>query len=301
LAAVQSEPKNLEVAESRLVKVYRPFEAPKAPQKAGKPGVAVPVLPSPPAPDVAAGNSPDLNVVVVGLKPGSELPALPPVSRPAAFSAGPKLNPKGGTGEGNSTAAISVPDLTIRSGNIDTRSTIMARNTIPNSLKPPTAGDALREAAKYITVDELGRSGATRVSSAPDSRFDGRTVYMMAVQMPNVTSYVGSWLLWYSERNAPPEASATVIAPVVHRKVDPKYISTAVTERVEGTVRLAAMIHKDGTVGSVELVRGLDARLDRSAEEALAKWQFRPAMRNGEPVEVDILVEIPFHLRPRLE
>jgi TonB family protein len=166
-------------------------------------------------------------------------------------------------------------------------------------MKPPSATDALRDAAKYITVDEVGH--ATRVANAPDSRFDGRAVYMMAVQMPNITSYVGSWLLWYSERNAPPEATASVTPPVVHRKVDPKYIATAVTERVEGTVRLAAMIRKDGTVASVELVHGLDERLDRSAEEALAKWQFAPAMRHGEPVDVDILVEIPFRLKPRLE
>ena len=51
----------------------------------------------------------------------------------------------------------------------------------------------------------------------------------------------------------------------------------------------------------MELVHGLDPRLDRTAEEALAKWQFTPAMRNGEPVDVDILVEIPFRLKPRLE
>jgi TonB family protein len=303
LTAAATAPKNPDVeqfAEARLEKVYRPFEAPKADAKAGKPGVAVPVLPSPPPAD-AAGNSPELNVVVVGLNPVNELPAVPPVSRPAAFSAGPKVNPKGGTGDGNSAAALSVPDLTIRSGNIDTRSTIMARNTIPNSMRPPNPADALREAAKYITVDEVGRATATRVANAPDSRFDGRAVYMMAVQMPNITSYVGSWLMWYSEHNARPEATSSVSAPVVHRKVDPKYVAAAVSERVEGTVRLAATIRKDGTVGAVELVHGLDARLDRSAEEALAKWQFGPAMRNGEPVDVDILVEIPFRLKPRLE
>jgi hypothetical protein len=33
--------------------------------------------------------------------------------------------------------------------------------------------------------------------------------------------------------------------------------------------------------------------------EALAKWQFRPAHRNGLPVDVDVMVEIPFHLAPR--
>jgi len=297
-AAVPRNPLLEQIADTRMEKVYRPFEAPPAARKIrGKPGVSVPVLPAPPPAD-AAGNAADLNAVVVGLNPGTELPALPPVSRPAAFSAGPKLNPKGGTGEANSSVPIAVPDLTIRSGNIDTRSTIMARNSIPKSMTAPTTADTLREAAKYITVDEIGRPSAMRVSNAPDPRFDGRTVYMMAIQMPNLTSYIGSWLMWYSERNARP-STAIVTPPVVHRKVDPKYVAEAVSERVEGAVRLTAVIRKDGTVGSVEMVHGIDERLDRTAREALAKWQFAPALRNGEPIDVDILVEIPFRLAPR--
>jgi TonB family protein len=290
-----------QVAETSLGKVYRPFGAPPASQKNGaKHGVAVPVLPSAPPPEEADGTAGELNAVVVSLNPGNQLPALPPVSRPADFSAGPKLHPKGGTGDG-SDAGVHVPDLTIRSGNIDTRSTIMAKNTPPKGLNRSDPAETLREAAKYITVDEIGRPSATRVTNAPDSRFDGRAVYMMAIQMPNITSYVGSWLMWYSERTARPISTAVITAPVVHRKVDPKYIAEAISEHVEGTVRLAAVIRKDGTVGSVELLRGLDARLDRTAEEALAKWQFAPAMRNNEAIDVDILVEIPFRLAPRLE
>jgi TonB family protein len=287
------------VADTGMGKVYRPFQAPPTPSGGGKAGVSVPVAPAPAV--EASGDSPgELNTVVVGLNPGNQMAALPPVSRPAEFSAGPKLNPKGGTGEGN-PSALSVPDLTIRSGNIDTRSTIMARNTMPKPIGPANAAETLREAAKYITVDEIGHPSAVRVASAPDSRFDGRTVYMMAIQMPNLTSYVGSWLMWYSERSARPVSTAVITPPVVHRKVDPKYIAAAVSERVEGIVRLTAVINKDGTVGAVELVHGLDDRLDRTAQEAMAKWQFAPAMRNGEPIDVDILVEIPFRLAPRAE
>ena len=287
------------VTETGMGKVYRPFQAP--PQHGGgKAGVSVPVAPAP-ATEGTGSTPSELNAVVVGLNPGNQLASLPPVSRPAQFSAGPKLNPKGGTGDGNSSG-LSVPDLTIRSGNIDTRSMIMARNTPPNkSLNPSSPADTLREAAKYITVDDIGHPSAVRVASAPDSRFDGRTVYMMAIQMPNLTSYVGSWLMWYSERTARPVSTAVISPPVVHRKVDPKYIAEAVSERVEGVVRLTAVIHTDGTVGSVELVRGLDDRLDKTAQEAMAKWRFAPAMRNGEPIDVDILVEIPFRLAPRAE
>jgi TonB family protein len=61
------------------------------------------------------------------------------------------------------------------------------------------------------------------------------------------------------------------------------------------------VIRSDGTVGGVELARGIDERLDRTAEDALRKWVFTPAMRNGEAIDVDILVEIPFRLAPRAE
>jgi periplasmic protein TonB len=69
---------------------------------------------------------------------------------------------------------------------------------------------------------------------------------------------------------------------------------------VEGIVRLSAIIRKDGRVESVELLKHLDDRLDKSAEEALGKWQFQPALRDGSPVDVDAVFEIPFRLAPRI-
>jgi TonB family protein len=60
------------------------------------------------------------------------------------------------------------------------------------------------------------------------------------------------------------------------------------------------VIRQDGHVDSVALIRRLDERLDRSAVEALSKWQFEPALRNGSPVDVDAVFEIPFRLAPKL-
>jgi protein TonB len=83
--------------------------------------------------------------------------------------------------------------------------------------------------------------------------------------------------------------------------VSPKYIHSAVEERVEGKVRLWAVIGKDGRVADISLLQHLDARLDSSAEEALGKWQFQPALRNGVAVDVDAVFEIPFNLAPKTE
>jgi TonB family protein len=137
-----------------------------------------------------------------------------------------------------------------------------------------------------------------KVSSAPDARFNGRDTYVMAIQMPNLTSYSGSWLMWYADRTARTTGLSPVAAPTPHRKVDPKYVAAAAADKVEGKVQLYCVIGKDGNVSNVEIVRGLDDRLNATAMEALAKWEFYPAVRDGQPVDVDVLVEIPFRLGP---
>ena len=75
--------------------------------------------------------------------------------------------------------------------------------------------------------------------------------------------------------------------------------AAAISERVEGKVRLAAVIRRDGHVDSIVLLKHLDDRLDQTAREALGKWLFQPAMREGVAVEVDAVFEIPFHVAPR--
>src|SRR5262249_34439254 len=134
-------------------------------------------------------------------------------------------------------------------------------------------------------------------SSAPDASLEGRLVYTLAIQMPNVTSYSGSWIVWFAERE--PGGGGTMRSPSPLRKVDPKYIASAVEDGIQGMVPVGAVIRKDGHVDSVTLLRHLDERLDRSAMESLAKWQFEPALRNGAPVDVDAVFEIPFRLAPK--
>jgi TonB family protein len=155
---------------------------------------------------------------------------------------------------------------------------------------------ALRSSLPRTSI--AGPHPAIRVSSAPDPLWNGRDIYAMSVQMPNITSYSGSWMIWFAERREDPGAGGVLTLPVPLRKVDPKYFPAAMADRVEGSVRLVAVIRKDGRVDSVRLLRHLDDRLDQSAQEAMGKWQFEPAIRNGQPVEVDALIEIPFRLAP---
>ena len=96
-----------------------------------------------------------------------------------------------------------------------------------------------------------------------------------------------------------PASSGELAEPAPLRKVDPKYPPTLIAEHVEGEVILYAIIRRDGSVDSIQVVKRLDDLLDANSVRALAQWKFRPAERNGEPVDLEAIVHIPFHAPPR--
>ncbi len=77
-------------------------------------------------------------------------------------------------------------------------------------------------------------------------------------------------------------------------EVDPAYPLQLMRENVSGTVILYAVIHADGSVADVKVLRGVDDRLDRFASDAVAQWKFEPATKNGSPVDVEATFQIPF-------
>jgi TonB family protein len=239
----------------------------------------------------------EATLAIVGLNPASttEVPA-PPGSRTANFSAGPEIRKEGGAG-GSSLTLLNVPGLIVKGGPKDSTPTMVSPPFDPTSSANLIAAARI---ARSLPPKAAEEPRAPRVTEAPDPRLAGRVVYTVAIQMPNVTSYSGSWLVWFAEHEPVPGSEAPVVKPPVPlRKVDPKYIAAAVAERVEGKIRLFGVIRKDGHVDGITLLLNLDPRLDNSAREALAKWEFEPALRNGRPVDVDAVFEIPFHLAPR--
>jgi TonB family protein len=295
-AAVQD--RNLPFAVPDPRAPLRAFTPPPASRSKAAPLPDLPVSPEVGSP-VSSGPS-EVSLAIVGMNPAKapDFPT-PPGSRKAGFSAGPVPRPDGGDGGGDSSSAstIVVPGLLVRGGAKDNQPTLVA-NASPTSRENLLA--AARTALGTAPASPPVPGHATRVSSAPDPRLEGRAVYTVAIQMPNITSYSGSWIVWFAEREPPPGAPAhEVRGPIPLRKVDPKYIAAAAEEKVEGVVRLFAIIRKDGHVESVALARHLDDRLDRSAQEALAQWVFQPAQVDGVPIAVEAVFEIPFHLAPR--
>jgi TonB family protein len=64
-----------------------------------------------------------------------------------------------------------------------------------------------------------------------------------------------------------------------------------------GTVVLHAIIAQDGTVKKLDAVSGPET-LRQSALDAVKQWKYKPALLNGQPVEVDTTVHVVFSLQP---
>jgi protein TonB len=90
-----------------------------------------------------------------------------------------------------------------------------------------------------------------------------------------------------------------VSSPVLIHETKPNYTGEAMRARIQGLVKLEAIVMPDGTVGDVRVVHSLDQQfgLDKEAVRTLRQWRFKPGMRLGQPVPVLILVEISFTLR----
>jgi protein TonB len=78
----------------------------------------------------------------------------------------------------------------------------------------------------------------------------------------------------------------------------PRYPMDSRRKHEQGTVVLSVTLGVDGKVSSVSVQRSSGfASLDNAAREAVRQWRWAPTMRNGEPVLVRGVVEIPFVLQ----
>jgi TonB family protein len=164
----------------------------------------------------------------------------------------------------------------------------------------PVARSPVLDASHSSTPHDIG---ALKPGAQPESVFGLRKMYTLHVNMPNLSSATGSWVLHFTElREDDPSPilqtapAAELTGPVPLRKVDPKYPPALIQEKVEGEVVLYAVIRKDGSVDSIQLVHGVDDRLDANAMDALSRWKFKPAERAGEAVELEAVVRIPFRV-----
>jgi len=77
---------------------------------------------------------------------------------------------------------------------------------------------------------------------------------------------------------------------------NPVYSETARKAKTNGTVVVALAINEKGGVDAVKVVRHLEPGLDQNAMDAARQWKFAPATKDGDPVAVQLNVDMTFKL-----
>jgi periplasmic protein TonB len=87
-----------------------------------------------------------------------------------------------------------------------------------------------------------------------------------------------------------------ISAPQPIATPDPEYTEEARNAKAQGTCILWLIVDDQGNPRDIRVVRGLGYGLDARAIAAVKQWKFHPAMKDGQPVNVQISVEVGFRL-----
>src|SRR6266436_5671061 len=283
------------------------------------PGGSVQPVGPPPSMAAAGGASAGGRLIALGIRPVAPTGpvAVPGGNRRGTFSASPQGKPGasgtpdlagGGKGDSNSKTRNNghgALPAGLHVGAADSGATSPVERDGGPSSHGNSSGNGANGAREVASLSSSGATpGARAASAVPDDKvtdvdrqvFGGKRFYEMALNMPNLNSSTGSWVIRFAELDAG-RKEGELLAPVATEKSDPGYPLELIRANVHGMVTLYAVIHSDGKVGDIRVLNSPDERLDSFAAKALARWKFVPAVRAGKPVALEAVVVIPFRVR----
>ena len=100
-------------------------------------------------------------------------------------------------------------------------------------------------------------------------------------------------------QDQPLHIGGSVLPPIVIRSVDPEFSKEARQAKFSGTVRIYLLVDKNGNPTHIRVVKGVGMGLDEKALEAVHQYKFKPAIQNGNPVAVDLYIEVNFQIKDK--
>jgi TonB family protein len=84
--------------------------------------------------------------------------------------------------------------------------------------------------------------------------------------------------------------------PRVIHQVDPSYDEASRKAKLNGHVVLTFIVQPDGKPRDIRVVKSLSPGLDQKSIEAVSKWKFTPATKDGKPIAIEIQAETTFRI-----
>lgn len=271
------------------------------------PAAAEPIDPAPDISGTGTAASAAGSLISINLNPVAGPPRVPDGTRRGAFAGSPDAGngtgiperKAGGNGPGGDSPVATKDELGIIAAAVPHG----VVDNIAAVTSPVSGGSPLRNSLLAMARHPGLSLPPPRVTPTDDPPnavdekiFHGRKYYTMALNKPNLTSAGGSWIFRFAERGIN-GGSGDVTAPIPLREVDAAYPAELMRENVQGVVILYAIIRADGSVAEVKILEGFDDRLDENAARALSAWHFVPGTRDGNPIDLETVVRIPFRSR----
>ncbi len=198
----------------------------------------------------------------------------------------------GGNGAGKSNLAVSTTGKATSGGSgMGTLEVIAAAaKLVYPILRPPPKN----RFAMVVTAGPVG-GGGLHVYGV----LTGGKVYTIFLPMPN-----RNWILQYcvldgatdKNSNVNPQVKVALnfglLPPDVDKRFDFHRPALSPEEK-QGMIVLHGIISKDGTIEKLNVYQGVQKVADQAALDAFDRWKFSPALENGKPISVEILVGIP--------
>ena len=294
LSLLQEDAPNVDLQTPALTAEERRLNLPKP-----KPRTFAPPAPNRPAatpqnpevvdvPNQIASDLPKVTAVIVGLNPTSGPPPTVIGNLPGSFARAP---------EAGNTSSGAKKETTQIEGLAATGSSRPGVNTATAAAANP------RDNGVY----EFRLPPGTNLISAPlrptsrniprliEARFADRVVYVLVVPRPNLPGYGGDWTIWFAEQSGQSQAAMPSMRPPSPLRHIAK--SNDSPPGLQGRAQLAGVIRADGKPEGFAPLGEDNPQLAALARNELSMWDFRPATRNGQPVAVDVILEIPFNTR----
>jgi hypothetical protein len=298
LFTLDTAPLDVVVNEASTARSSAPAGALNGPQPAPRAfiapndGLAAPDLP--PGQGPLAPSGPVSAVVISATPSASTRLEQPEGDRAARIESG---SPPGGSSSSkaaNGGDGLVVPEVTLGGGKGQEGAVMAARASAgpaapaPEAVTPsipPSSRPRLDTPSVSIPLRPAGR----RVPQQVEAHFRNRIVYCTVLPGP---SGLPDWTVWFGEADPPGTAQRTVMRPPITRRIQ---LATSATKLAEsGRVWITARLGKDGRISSVSMPPETAPRLASDLASEMLSWHFTPAIRNGEAVDVELILEARF-------
>ena len=285
------------------------------------------------APEIEGNGTPGQGLLILGTSPGtsSDLVALPPGNRYGDFSIAPGGNgtgalggqpngsPNGGTGGGTSGGTNEATGVgsgvTGGGGNGGSANLVSIPGTGGENSR--SLGNLEAEHLVFALPKLSGLRKSTMLVAAGPMGGGGLGIYgalhcgkIYTVFLPAAGK---NWTLQYCQTPAEDQAASrpkqqvyasvvrmeeAIVPPEPELRFDFKRTPLP-PDKVHKYVILKGRISEEGKVADLVVHQGLSDEMDAAAKRAFSQWTFKPAVRGGKAIGIDILVGVPSDPPPK--